>query len=339
MNTLIIGGTRNLGRLLTQALLEAGHAVTVLNRGITPNDLSPGVDRLVCDRTDPQQFHHTLQGHNFDAIVDMVLYKGSEAEAAVKTLNGYTGHYIFISTGQVYLVREDIVRPFREDEYAGRLIPPPKDNTYPYEEWTYGKEKRDAEDVFAASFASQDFPYTSLRLPMVNSQHDPFNRLYGYFLRLQDGGPLLVPETPRHSLRHVYGPDVIRAIMTLIENGPGKSRAYNISQDETVSLDEFLALLGDLVGHRPQIVRLKRSLLDANGFLPDCSPFSERWMSELDNSSSKTDLNMVYTPLPVYLRQLVEHYQSAQLPMPLSYRRRQAEIHFLQGAARDFQPQ
>ena len=50
MNILIIGGTRNLGHYLTHELLKAGHQVTVLNRGKTPDALPEMVERLRGDR-------------------------------------------------------------------------------------------------------------------------------------------------------------------------------------------------------------------------------------------------------------------------------------------------
>ena len=81
----------------------------------------------------------------------------------------------------------------------------------------------------------QKFPYTSLRLPMVNSERDHFHRLYNYILRLKDGGPILAPSTPNYPLRHVYADDVLSARRNsgLIESGKGKGETYNISQDET----------------------------------------------------------------------------------------------------------
>lgn len=325
MNILIIGGTRNIGYFLVHALLQAGHRVTVLNRGLTPDDLPAEVARLHCDRTDTAQLRRALLGRSFDVVVDMVLFNGAEADATVDLLAGRVGHYVFISSGQVYLVREDVERPFSEEDYEGRLIPAPKPNTYGYEEWLYGIEKRQAEDVLARAWAQRHFPYTSLRLPMVNSERDHFYRLYNYYLRLKDGGPILVPETPNHPVRSVYAADVVRAIMILIKTGLGKGRAYNIAQDETVSLDELLALMGSFMGVEPHIVRARWSLLYANGFLPDCSPFSERWMSELDNTRSKRELGMTYTPLSVYLRKLVEYYASHPLPKPSSYKRRHSE--------------
>jgi nucleoside-diphosphate-sugar epimerase len=326
-NILVIGGTRNMGYFLTQRLVEAGHKVTILNRGMSADELPDSVHRLRADRTDPQQMRRALLAKSFDVVVDFVMHRGHEGETLIDLLANKVDHYIFISTGQVYLVREGIERPFKEDAYEGRIMPPPKDNTYAYEEWRYGVNKRECEDVFKAAYTERQFPYTSLRLPMVNSERDSFRRLYSYILRLSDGGPLLIPETPNFPLRHIYGHDVIRAIELLIDTGQGKGRVFNISQEETVALDEFLGIIGRHMGVPVNLVRMKRSILEANGFLPDCSPFSERWMSELDNTRSKVELGMTYTPLDEYLGMLVDYYTKNKPPMPVGYKRRKQEIH------------
>ena len=325
-NILVIGGTRNVGYALTLRLLEAGHKVTILNRGMTDDDLPDTVHRLRADRSDVQQMRRALLAKSFDVVVDFVMHRGQEAQNLIELLADKIGQYIFISSGQVYLVRENVERPFTEEMYAGRVMPPPKDNTFAYEEWRYGMNKRECEDVFIEAYQTRQFPYTSLRLPMVNSERDSFRRLYSYILRLNDGGPLLIPETPTYPLRHIYGQDVVRAIEHLINTGDGIGEAYNISQEETVPIDEFLGILGKHIGVEVNIVRMKRSILDANGFLPECSPFSERWMSELDNTKSKEQLGMTYTPLEDYLGVLVDHYQKHKPPKPVGYKRRKQEI-------------
>lgn len=326
MKILIIGGTRNMGHILASDLYNAGHEVTLLNRGITQDDLPADIKRLRGDRTVKEQLKEALNGLEFDVVVDMVLYTGEEAENVIEILTGRVGHFVFVSTGQVYLVREGLARPFSESDYEGRLMPPPKPNTYGHEEWNYGFHKRRAEDTLAAAWTKNNFPYTSLRMPMVNGEREPFNRLYGYMLRIKDGGPILVPETPQHPLRHVYADDVVRAITTLVNTGKGKGRVYNISQDETVPLPEFLAIVGEIMGYEPpQLIEVKRSVLVANGFLPDCSPFSDRWMSELANERSKDELGIVYTPVRTYLERIIQHYQDNPPQRPASYKRRNAE--------------
>ncbi|MGB1285514.1 MAG: NAD-dependent epimerase/dehydratase family protein [Aggregatilineales bacterium] len=323
------GGTRNMGYSLAMELLNKGHRVTVLNRGMTRDDLPEQIMRLRADRTDIHQMRRALKARKFDVVADFVMFNGQSATQIIDLLRGNTDHYIFISTGQVYLVREDIERPFREDDYAGRIQPQPKENTFAYEEWRYGHDKRAAEDALRTAWQQDGFPFTSLRLPMVNSRRDHYDRLYNYVLRLQDGNPILAPQTPRFPLRHVYAQDVVQAILRLIDGKVGIGESYNISQDETVTLDEFLSIAADAIGKTAEIVYRKRSELEANGFLPDCSPFSERWMSELANKRSKRDLGMQYTPLTEYLPELVRYFVNADLQKPPGYKRRPAELNFL----------
>ena len=325
---LIIGGTRNMGYYLSRRLLESGCDLTLLNRGITKDDLPRSIHRLHADRTDHQQMRRALLAKSFDVVVDFVLYRGDEARTVIELLRDHVDHFIFISTGQVYLVREGLQRPFHEDDYEGRLMPAPKANSYAFEEWTYGMEKRDAEDQLRAAWSGSQFPSTILRLPMVNSARDPFHRLFNYYLRLRDGGTILVPETPNYALNHVYALDVVDIIMQLIDTGQGKGQAYNIAQDERVSHAEFLSILAEIIGTEAQSAAAKRSELVVNGFLPDCSPFSERWMSDLDNGRSKAELGAKYKPLHDCLAEIVDYFNSHAIAPPLTYRRRQAELNY-----------
>lgn len=325
MNILIIGGTRQVGHYLTERLLASGHRVTLLNRGLTKDSLPESLPRLHCDRTDATQLRRALSGRTFDVVVDTVLYRRPEAETIVSLLDGRVGQYITLSSGQVYLVRDNLKRPFREEDYAGETIQPPALATYDYEEWLYGMDKRSCEDILTEAHTGRGFPATILRLPMVHSARDQFLRLYSYVLRLRDGGPILVPDQPNHPLRHIYALDVVKAIHTIIESGKGKGRAYNISQDETLPITEFLNKLGEAVGVEPQIVTVPRDRLVSDGFLPDCSPFSDVWMSELDNTRSKVELGMTYTPVADYLSKIVHELTALKPIPPAGYRRRNGE--------------
>ena len=330
---LIIGGTRNMGYYLSQRLYEAGYDLTLLNRGITKDDLPAGIFRLHVDRTHHKQMRRALLAKSFDVVVDFVLFSGEEAQTAIQLFQGNVQRYIAISSGQVYLVREGIQRPFREADYAGRVMPAPKANSYAWEEWRYGMQKREVEDRLAEAWQRDKFPHTTLRLPMVNSARDPYSRLFNYYLRLRDGGAILVPETPDYALNHIYAPDVVDIILRLIESDAGIGEAYNIAQDEHISHADFLQLLAELMSLSARSQTAKRSDLVANGFLPDCCAFSERWMSALDNSRGKAELGLAYTPLREYLEELIAHFDANPLAPPLTYRRRHAELEFAERLA------
>eukprot|EP01034_Spumella_vulgaris_P024864 gene24864-31253_t len=51
-NILVIGGTRHVGKLLVQKLLDAGHRVTLATRGRTADSFGDRVQRVRVDRRD-----------------------------------------------------------------------------------------------------------------------------------------------------------------------------------------------------------------------------------------------------------------------------------------------
>jgi nucleoside-diphosphate-sugar epimerase len=331
MRILIIGGTRNLGPLIIAALLADGHQITIFHRGRTLYDLPREIEVLHGDRTSRADCEHHFGRRDFDAAIDTTLYNGRDASIAIDVLRDRVCHYIFISTGQVYLVREGPQRPFREEDYDGPMMPePPKENHLDHDNWVYGVEKRQAEDLLIEAHAKHGFPFTSLRLPMVNSERDHYHRIQNYLFRMWDGSPLLIPDDPGLPLRHVYGEDVVQAIQRCLANKSTIGRAFNISQDETLSLREFLNLTGELAGSKLHVAAFPRHLLDSARLLPHCSPFSDPWMSSLANDRSKQELGMEYTPIRAYLPRLIEYYREHREPAPPGYEQRDRELAFSQ---------
>lgn len=312
-DVLILGGTRNLGHFTALALLEAGQNVTILNRGITPDELPQEVERLRADRRDAERMKSALARRSFDLILDTTTYTGAEARQAVELFGGNTDRYVFVSSGQVYLVRENLQRPFREEDYDGPLMAEPERDTADFEGWKYGIDKRDAEDVFSTAFQASGFPVTILRLPMVASERDHYGRIQAYIARILDGGPILVPAEPGLPIRHVYVNDVARLVVALAGADSGFGVAYNISYGESASLRELIAMLAAFTERDPNIMMKPRAELEEQGLLPHCSPFSGKWMSELDNGRSLDELGpigLAYTTPAVYLESIVDDYQS-----------------------------
>jgi nucleoside-diphosphate-sugar epimerase len=316
---LIVGGTRNLGPDIAQALLDAGYAAAVFHRGVTQSAALPAaVERLFGDRSDPGALSSAVGSRTFDVVIDTTLYNGPDAAAAARIFAGRTGRYVMLSTGQVYLVRLGPARPFAEHDYAGPLMPAPAASKFDLDNWSYGIHKRAAEDALRGAAG---FPVTILRLPMVNSERDHFHRLRNYLARVRDGGPILVPDGPHLPLRHVYGKDVVRAAMLAIE--AGIDGAINVGQDETLTMEDFLARLGVSAA---RIVRRSARELWERGLMPNCSHFSEPWMSSLDNRQGKQSLGLTYTPVDTYLAALIRDFEANPAPPPAGYAQRPREL-------------
>ncbi len=332
--TLILGGTRNLGHVTAHLLLERGHDVTILNRGHTPDALPQDIERLRADRNDTASVNAAIGNRSFDLILDNTTYTEADAQQAVGVFHGRVGKYVFISSGQVYLVRADIRRPFVEDDYEGPVMPEPAKESADHPSWLYGADKRLAEQVFADAHSVLDFPVTTVRLPMVASERDHYGRIQGYVARLLDGHPLIIPDGKALPLRHVYVSDVARAVTHLAGTEKGIGEAFNISYGQSVTLEDFFRLLAGASGKSPRMVTAERRKLEEAGLLPDCSPFSGRWMSELDNSRSIGAFHLEFTPpedyLPSIVSDYVDRWKSHGL-VPEGYLQRDRELAFLAG--------
>ena len=329
--TLILGGTRNLGHAAAISLLNAGHDVSVLNRGVTPDELPPEVERIRGDRADDASIRRATGGRSFDLVLDNTTYTEKEARQAVGIFDGRVGRYVFISSGQVYLVRENISRPFKERDYDGPVMGEPARATTDHSAWLYGIEKRLAEQVFADAGSVLGFPFTTLRLPMVASERDHYGRIQGYVARLLDNGPILIPDEAGLPLRHVYVEDVARVVTQMVPSTSGFGEAFNVSNSDSLDLPGFLDLLARACESEARIERVERAKLDAFGLLPDCSAFSGRWMSELDNSVVTSTLGAEFSPPSRYLPSIVSDYRGRWKPngiVPDSYRQREAELRF-----------
>jgi len=327
MHMLIIGGTRFVGYQLVWRLLAAGHHVTILNRGSRPDPFGDRVERLIADRTTPE-FARVLAGRRFDAVVDFAAYTAADARDVVTILGeGRVGHYVFISTGQVYLVRKGCPWPAKESDYDGPLMPEPSDSD-DHENWIHGVQKREAEDVLTAAWEATRFPVTRLRIPVVNGERDHFRRIESYLWRILNGGPVLLPDGGTHTIRHVYSGDVVKTICTLLDNTTTFGQAYNLSQDETPTLTELVAILAELVGAPTRLASVPTATILAAGLRPiDLSPFSDLWMSRLDARKAKAELGFRPEPLHSYLEKIVTAFLNhPPASPPENYANRAAEL-------------
>jgi nucleoside-diphosphate-sugar epimerase len=331
VHVLIVGGTRFVGYLLTWRLLARGDRVTLFNRGRLPDPFGDRVDRLHGDRT-TADFARLVRGRAFDAAVDFAAYTDRDTQSAVEVLAGRAGHYVFVSTGQVYLVRQDCPRPSREADYDGPLVPEPADPR-DRDEWAYGVDKRAAEDALAAAWTARHFPATRLRLPMVNGERDHFRRIESYLWRVLDGGPVILPDGGPRTLKHVYGADVAGLIAGILGNAATHGKVYNLAQDDAPTLAELVGRLAALTGALPRTVAVSTPALSAAGLPPhEISPFDDPWMSSLDASAARTELGFRPESTATYLPKIVAAFLAAPPAAPPdNYRYRPAERAFAAG--------
>ncbi|MBO5620680.1 MAG: NAD-dependent epimerase/dehydratase family protein, partial [Butyrivibrio sp.] len=118
MKILVVGGTRFFGIPMVNALLSAGHDVTIATRGNAKADFAGEVKSVVFDRTDPEAVKRALSGLKYDVIIDKIAYGSNDVKALLENVT--CDRYIQMSSCSVY--HEDHA-DIREEEFIIREHP------------------------------------------------------------------------------------------------------------------------------------------------------------------------------------------------------------------------
>lgn len=257
MNTLlVIGGSRYFGKSLVTKARDAGHEVTVLNRGSSAPPV--GVGHVVADRDDEEELRAALGARTFDAVIDQVCYSPRQAEVARRVFAGRTGRYVMTSTMEVYdpatltgpaahrgtPVTEDdldLRREHRRD--LGVRTAPHADPAH-----AYAEGKRRAEAVFLRGPA---FPFVSVRTAHVlgGGREDFTGRLAHYVERIAAGIPVEVHRAPYATsfIHHREIADLLYWAARQSFTGP-----VNAASHGALDVRELCELVGGQLGRRPR---------------------------------------------------------------------------------------
>lgn len=327
MKILIIGGTRFFGYHIAKRLIQDGHDVTLFNRCRAPADFGPRIERICGDRKDSDSFFKALKDHTFDVVVDMIAYEGEDSQTAVRTFRDRVDHYFHISTGAVYLVTQDYPCPLREEDYDRPLYPGPKAND---EWWVYGCNKRECEDVLREAHQRHGFPVTILRLPIVIGERDNTLRAYSYFLRLMDKKPQILPDSGMVAQTYIYQGDIVNTVASNLQNALSIGEAYNLAQEEIVTLREFVLKAAEILEVDVELVDIPAKILAKTPLGTSFSPFFGRRSFVMDVRKARRDLGFCSTPFDIWMRNTIQWYREEYKGgPPEDYRIRDKEIEFI----------
>lgn len=210
MRVLILGGTQFVGRHIVGALLPAGHMVSILARGKSPDELPAQVERLRGDRDEGTLGLEALEGRSCDVCVDVSGYTPRQVRPSAERLRASVKRYIFVSAVSVY--GDPDHRPARESHPR---MPPAGEDVTEVEGEMYGRLKVTCENIVQQTYADS---CTLLRLQIVVGPHDPSGR-YSYWVQraLQDG-EMLAPGDGSDHVQFIDARDLARFTRTVIEN-------------------------------------------------------------------------------------------------------------------------
>lgn len=303
MKALVLGGTRYVGKIVVEQLLERGVDVTVVSRGNNRPKWISHVAHVEGDRRDVAVLRR-LQGAH-DVVIDFVGYRLEDVQLTIEVLRGNIGQYIFMSSTSVYDPTDlDVPLTAPIEESALDLLSIPfsrSDNP------TYAQGKRDCEKWL---LSESDFPCTIFRPPKIFGPDEPSARIWWWIQRAADGGPFLVPKKYINRFQFVFSKDVADAVILSCGNDSAFERVFNVAGLERFDVSEWLAWLGKTVGENPQLVWKDSAEIESN--IGEYSiPLYSYEPYTFDTSAIQTTLGWSPTPVSEWLRETANWYFEA----------------------------
>jgi nucleoside-diphosphate-sugar epimerase len=254
MRILVIGGQQFMGREIVLRLAARGHDVSVVHRH-GAHDLGAGIGNLNADRGNAAAMSKAIEGHAFDAVVDMVYdWQNGTTADQVQATAGLFGdrleRYVFMSSVAAYGVRLGC----REED---ALAPDDHPNDY-------FAHKASSERALFRMHADTGFPVTTFRPPFVYGPRQPFDREQFFWDRLLDGRPIILPDGEDAPMQWGYSGDVADAVARSLEVPDASGQAFNVGHHPGTRRS-FIETLARIAGVTPEFAAIPRDAILAAG--------------------------------------------------------------------------
>ncbi|MFN0058914.1 MAG: NAD-dependent epimerase/dehydratase family protein [Planctomycetota bacterium] len=249
MRLLILGGTQFVGRHIAEAALARGHRVSIVNRGVTRDELPPDVERIRGDRDAGAACLESLRGRTWDACVDVSGYTARQVRPSAEFLRTMVNRYVFISAVSVYGDPRDA--PVTED---CPRIPAASEDVTEVNGDTYGALKVTCENIVEQVYGARS---TLLRPQIVAGPHDPYDRFSYWVRRATQPGPMLAPGDGTDHVQCIDARDLARFVLSVIADN--RSGRFNLVGPR-LTWSEFMTALGakDIVWVAAKIIQAAR---------------------------------------------------------------------------------
>lgn len=206
---LVLGGSRFVGRHVVEAALEAGHEVTLFNRGLTNPELYPDVEKLRGDRGGDLS---ALEARDFDAVLDIAGYLPRHVRRSTEQLRARTDFYAYVSSISVY---SDFSRPGIDEDAPLEQLEDEKSEDIGKD---YGALKVRCEEIVQSTFGDNCLV---VRPGIIVGPHDHTNRFTYWVTRMARGGRVLAPAPPERPVQYVDARDLAAWMIEMTEQRRG----------------------------------------------------------------------------------------------------------------------
>lgn len=247
MRVAIIGGTGHIGTYLTPQLVEAGHEVLCLTRGLKnpyhPHPAWGSVRQIAVDREAEEKagtFGERVASLDPQVVIDLTCYHPGSAEQFVTALQGRIQH--FLHCGTIWTHGHSTEVPATEDT--------PR---HPFGD--YGIRKLAIERLLLAKARRDNFPATLLHPGhLVGTGWNPVNPQANFnpevFSNLAQGKTVCLPNLGMETVHHVHASDVAQAfLLAMTHRSVAVGESFHVVSPAALTLRGFAERMSAWFGH------------------------------------------------------------------------------------------
>jgi nucleoside-diphosphate-sugar epimerase len=251
---LFLGGTGNISTPCVERALDAGHHVTVLNRGRRGSPFASRVATVVGDREDPACLRGAAEAATYDAVVDFLAFSPGQVASAIAAFGGRVGQYVFISSASAYR------RPVEHHVITEQT---PLGNPF----WEYARLKIACEDLLITAYRDEAFPATIVRpsytygltwIPSGFGGQD-----YTVVDRMRRGLPIVCHGDGSALWVMTAASDFAAGLLGLLGLPAALGEAFHITSDEVLTWDAIYRTMAAAAGCEPTLVHVPSDLIAA----------------------------------------------------------------------------
>jgi len=284
MKVLFIGGTGNISTSVSKLCVKRGIELFLLNRGTTGINIE-GTKTIQADINDKAQIDKALKGHNWDSVVNWIVYKQEEIERDIQLFKGKTKQYIFISSASAY-----------QKPPAHPIITESTPLYNPF--WEYSRDKIAIEERLNKAYREENFPITIVRPSLTFDTVIPvalggWNE-YNIIDRLEKGQKIIVHGDGTSLWVNTHSDDFAKGFAGVIGHQHAIGHAFHITTDEVLTWNQIYSALADAVGVEPNIIHIPTD------FIVKCEKWLEGGLTGDKSNSVIFDNTKIKTFVPEF---------------------------------------
>ena len=307
---LIIGGTRFVGRIVIEKLLEttSDHNITIFNRGISNKTLFQNeetIEFIYGDRESKDIAQ--LFNIKWDIVIDFMGYFPDTISHLLQHMHHNIGRYIFISTISVYDLKNPLSIPITEQ---GKLLSWKESDRTDTSWSSYGQRKIACEEEIKKY---KELDHIILRPSLIYGKYDYTDRFYYWLYRIKNEKETEIPDEFEKPVNYTFSEDFANAIIHFME-ASHQQNLYNVVTHKAVTLSAMFNESKKWLDNTSTIV----SVLKEEKFEFELPLWFPKECLEISSERLATEFNLNFFSLEETLKKTVEYYDSLQWPKPVN---------------------